>query len=578
VSATAAAGSANAAGVSEIAAAASAAAALASQTASAGSASTATAQANASAASAGAAAASATTALNAQAVQYKGGIAGASVPATAPLAGDYYKITTAGTSQSKTWVVGDQAIYNGSSGSWTQVTGFFAAADAADIASKAALIEREGLRFDGTNYAVFLPANPWSSSGFEYVFEISTTSSGAVFTGGTGSFVVYWDATSLTLNHQGVTSGCVFTLNSSGLTPSIISINYDGSGYRVLQNGTECVISILYTGTSTGNRWNYTTAITQPAFRLGNDLGPIFYNGVISRFSIFNYALTAGERTALIGRGLVTLPEQRGGSMNSWLTGDSSTFTSGVGLWTGEAGASVSASGGQLVISGMSSIFSGARFPLGRILTTRALIKFTVVSITGGTEVGLINSTTGADYGNYPVGPVSVVLPYGANLVYGISICRGYASSITGAVIDDVTIIPLGTLFEQDSGQRNAGYVVRDTSGNNCHLELPETGVSINGPADTGFIEYTRTTDGYLIGDRRVIPSTGYLVEVVATGNGTVTLGESAGTPANVCASVTLTSTPKILPILVTQTTGGKLYCDLGTATTATFKIRHRAV
>jgi hypothetical protein len=97
-------------------------------------------------------------------------------------------------------------------------------------------------------------------------------------------------------------------------------------------------------------------------------------------------------------------------------------------------------------------------------------------------------------------------------------------------------------------------------------------------PADTGFIEYTRTTDGYLIGDRRVIPSTGYLVEIVATGDGTVTLGESAGTPANVCASVTLTSTPKILPILVTQTSLGKLYCDLGTATTATFKIRHRAV
>jgi hypothetical protein len=45
-----------------------------------------------------------------------------------------------------------------------------------------------------------------------------------------------------------------------------------------------------------------------------------------------------------------------------------------------------------------------------------------------------------------------------------------------------------------------------------------------------------------------------------------------------VCASVTLTSTPKTLPILVTQTSTGKLYCDLGTATTATFKIRHRAV
>lgn len=72
------------------------------------------------------AAASASTALNARALQFKGGIAGASVPSTSSLAGDYYQITIAGTSQSKTWAVGDEAIYNGTSGSWTQITGYFA--------------------------------------------------------------------------------------------------------------------------------------------------------------------------------------------------------------------------------------------------------------------------------------------------------------------------------------------------------------------------------------------------------------------------------------------------------------------
>jgi len=76
-------------------------------------------------ASASSAASSASTALNALALQYKGGVSGASVPATSTLAGDYYEITTAGTSQSKTWAVGDRATYNGSSGSWTQTTGFF---------------------------------------------------------------------------------------------------------------------------------------------------------------------------------------------------------------------------------------------------------------------------------------------------------------------------------------------------------------------------------------------------------------------------------------------------------------------
>jgi hypothetical protein len=52
---------------------------------------------------------------------YLGPIAGGSVPATATDAGDYYIITTAGTSQGKTWAVGDRAVYEGTSGNWTQV-------------------------------------------------------------------------------------------------------------------------------------------------------------------------------------------------------------------------------------------------------------------------------------------------------------------------------------------------------------------------------------------------------------------------------------------------------------------------
>jgi hypothetical protein len=54
---------------------------------------------------------------------FLGGVAGDSVPATAAAAGDWYIITSAGTSQSKTWAVGDRAYYNGSSGSWTQTSG-----------------------------------------------------------------------------------------------------------------------------------------------------------------------------------------------------------------------------------------------------------------------------------------------------------------------------------------------------------------------------------------------------------------------------------------------------------------------
>lgn len=53
---------------------------------------------------------------------YKGTLAGASVPATSTAAGDYYVIISAGTSQSKTWAVGDLAVYTGVSGSWDQIS------------------------------------------------------------------------------------------------------------------------------------------------------------------------------------------------------------------------------------------------------------------------------------------------------------------------------------------------------------------------------------------------------------------------------------------------------------------------
>lgn len=57
------------------------------------------------------------------AMVYKGGVAGGSVPATSTTAGDYYLITSNGTSQGKTWVKGEIAVYEGTSGAWTQLAG-----------------------------------------------------------------------------------------------------------------------------------------------------------------------------------------------------------------------------------------------------------------------------------------------------------------------------------------------------------------------------------------------------------------------------------------------------------------------
>lgn len=123
VAANAAAAAASASAAASSASAASTSASSASGSASAASSSAAAASSSASAASssATAAAASAAAAAATLANLFLGGIGGGSVPSTASGAGAYYVITSAGTSQTITWKVGDWAVYNGSSGSWTRI-------------------------------------------------------------------------------------------------------------------------------------------------------------------------------------------------------------------------------------------------------------------------------------------------------------------------------------------------------------------------------------------------------------------------------------------------------------------------
>lgn len=95
---------------------------------------------------------------------YRGGVAGGSVPATSTAAGDYYIITAGGTSQGKTWAVGDLAIYEGTSGNWTQVAGLHvmnrvtmptATADAGAVGEYAADAEKFAIYVSGTGWVFF---------------------------------------------------------------------------------------------------------------------------------------------------------------------------------------------------------------------------------------------------------------------------------------------------------------------------------------------------------------------------------------------------------------------------------------
>jgi hypothetical protein len=136
-----------------------------------------------------------------------------------------------------------------------------------------------------------------------------------------------------------------------------------------------------------------------------------------------------------------------------------------------------------------------------------------------------------------------------------------------------LSIIPLGTLFEQDSGQRNAGYTVRDTSGNNADLILPATGVSVIDPAQRGTIRFTTNISGnqQIGGSQVIIPTNARISSWVINANGTpnVTLGNVSG-GAQYRASAAVVAGGNQITLLTPFTPTGNLWCN--SSTTATLK------
>jgi len=119
--------------------------------------------------------------------------------------------------------------------------------------------------------------------------------------------------------------------------------------------------------------------------------------------------------------------------------------------------------------------------------------------------------------------------------------------------------------------------ILRDVS----LLAPPIDGYTIGCTAHTGaadgWIRARRTTDGFLMVDGQIVGTNRGIVQAWArsVSGGTITLGDTAGAPATLVASISLTAgvtTP--LTLLKSITTGGKIYLDLGTATDAELYLR----
>lgn len=405
-----------------------------------------------------------------------------------------------------------------------------ATADALDLSQTAALIEREGLRFDGTAGAVIsgggIPAVGTGDFTLSWVSQRADVSNFILVSGLNGAMAILESSILLTVSVEGGASANFSLSTSTNIRHLCIS---RASGViSVYEN-------LVLVGTSSTS-----LNFTQPSYVLnGNAYGISSWVGRLSRLLSFNYALTASENTALTRRGLVTLPEQRGGSMVPMRT-----------------------------VTALTSNFDDFfNFPKNQ------KFRLVVSALTLGTATGfrisspldgLIYTPTVTATGSYDFFWVT-------NYAFGFQ--YRFIGTPSGATSVSFTIIPLGTLFEQDSGQRHAGYMVGDTSGNKLDLILPASGVSIIDPAQRGTIRFTTTTSGnqQIGGSQVIIPTNARISSWVINSSGTpnVTLGNvSAG--AQYRASAAVVSGDNQITLLTPFTTTGNLWVN--SSTTATLK------
>lgn len=249
-------------------------------------------QATAAEASADAAAISATAAANAIAAQFKGGIAGASVPVTSTSAGDYYRITAAGSAQSKTWSVGDLAVYNGTSGSWTQMAGI--------RANPGVGAPRPMLYFDGlTSGTLVTVANQAAIGTLPFSFETwmcpeDLSAIRPILGGVTNapSWRLETDGRLLMTKQNAATVGYSIGTVSAG-TLTHVAYTRDSSNVGTFY------INAISAGTIT-DATDYTVALNQ----IGTlSTGTVAFKGLLAPANIYNYAISAAQVSALFYNG-----------------------------------------------------------------------------------------------------------------------------------------------------------------------------------------------------------------------------------------------------------------------------------
>lgn len=449
-------------------------------------ASAASASATAASNSAGSAATSATTALNAIISTFKGGVAGASVAATSTAAGDYYRITSAGTSQSKTWAVGDLAVYNGTSGSWTQISG--GVTDPASLAAKTnALSAEQGLVFNGSAGApAAIPSSAAISTG---AFSVSMTIEvPASAPSGDAGFFFLSDVNTSGLRPNGligyITSTGILSFSLYGATTSDYRLA-TVSGFRAAYAGK--YVHLVFVRPASGNPVLYvngastalglSSAGTAPSWQgsvnsafigIGSYATSALWTGAVLRPALFNYALDAAQVLARYEAGRNLASDYNNATNTSQISGDNSTFAS-AGNWTVTGSTTISGGKLNLVAGNQAYCTPGnINLPNGR----RFRVTLTVDSITAGS----VQVYTGSIGGWVTI--ASSPGTYTADFLYtaaGASPTLNLQTTGGNAVVDSVSYFNLGAIFAPELNAEGSGQVWYDLSGSNAHVTIPSS-------------------------------------------------------------------------------------------------------
>lgn len=423
-------------------------------------------QAGLAAGSASAASASATAAINAIVNQFKGGIAGASVPATSTTAGDYYQIISVGTSQSKTWAIGDRAIYNGTSGSWTQQP-------AAYLATPSSL-GLPGLNFTGQATPISIPNSTVYAFGTDDLgFTLRLTL--ADYTPAANIILLDKVAANIGIRITLLTTGILRVQIGNGTnlttyqydsTVGVQTIVSDGQPAWIdLDLGRAGNATFSVNGLTLGSSVSISAASAQTLtssapLRLLSD-GTTHYSGAFHCFYPRNVCLSAAARTALYLGGPAALPHYVGGCIGASAQFAGAFANDNFAIFTGNTATGFSAT--QSTGQGNGSWFYDNFGQSGpRLIGSRIRIRFDA-NITGSPIVAIGQDFSADATGNTIVSGANTVNLTLTSAAIGNRI-RFRIQDAGSLIVSNATIDLLGFLGIYDASNCTAAYQLPDTS------------------------------------------------------------------------------------------------------------------